>query len=229
MPVLESNSAAPIRRTRVYLVDDLAILRAGFRAMLAEHDSIEVVGDSGDPHAAIEAIGELRPDVVLLDITMPELSGVDAIPKIRAVSPKSKFVMLTHHEGERFVDEAMKAGASAYLSKDSQPAELVLAIHSAMKGELFVTSAVAGGILRRLRGGAGGASLTNSRVQDLAPREREILQLLAAGRSNKEIARTLGITVANAKKNRQNLQRKLGLQSTAEMALLLNREGLTES
>jgi len=209
----------------VYLVDDLSMIRAGFRSLLAADDRFRVLGDSGDPRPAIEAIGKLRPDVVLLDISMPGLSGIDAIALIRKVHPSAKVIMLTHHEGESFVTQALTAGADGYLSKDSERAELFLAIESVHRGNPFISPKVAGGLLRHGSSKDPGAGVA-TRIEGLTPREREVFQLLALGKSNKEIAKALSMSLGTAKKHRENLQRKLDCHSTAEMAILAIREGL---
>jgi len=217
---------------RVFLVDDQSMIRAGLRSLLSGDPRFEVVGDSGDPRAAIDAIGRLRPDVVLLDISMPGLSGLDAIAKIRKVHPTSKVIMLTHHEGESFVTQALSAGANGYLSKDSEQSELVLAIEAVRRGNPFISPKVAGSLLHRTSvaredGAAGDAGAT--RLESLTPREREVFQLLALGKSNKEVAKVLAMSLGTVKKHRENLQRKLNCHSTAEMALLAMREGLMGS
>ena len=209
----------------VYLVDDLNMIRAGFRSLLSAEDRFRVLGDSGEPRLAIEAIGNLRPDVVLLDISMPGLSGIDAIALIRKVHPAAKVIMLTHHEGESFVTQALSAGADGYLSKDSERAELFLAIESVHRGNPFISPKVAGGLLRHGSAKDPGSSVS-TRVEGLTPREREVFQLLALGKSNKEIAKALAMSLGTAKKHRENLQRKLDCHSTAEMAILAIREGL---
>lgn len=214
---------------RVFLVDDQAMIRAAFRSLLEEQPGFEVVGDSGEARVAIDEIGELRPDVVLLDITMPGLSGIDAIPLVRKASPRSAVVMLTHHEGESFVEQALRAGAQGYLSKDSEPAELALALHAAIRGDSFLSPKVSSGLVARARGGGGEESSHSSRIEQLTPREREVFQLLALGRSNKEVARELGMSLGTAKKHRENLQRKLDCHSPAELARLAIREGLLDS
>jgi DNA-binding NarL/FixJ family response regulator len=218
-----TSAAAPIR---VYIVDDETMIRAGFRSLLTRDPRFEVAGENGDPRKAVTAIGELRPDIVLLDISMPGLSGIDAVPLIRKVHPRSKIVMLTHHEGETFVDQALRAGADGYLSKDSEPTELFLALESVHAEKMYLSPRVAGALLQRGRrpdpiGSAGG-----SRLGSLTSREREVLQLLALGKSNKEVARALDITLGTTKKHRENLQRKLDCHSAAEMALLAIKEGL---
>ncbi len=211
---------------RVYLVDDQSMIRAGFRSLLSKDSRFEVAGESGDPRRAVDAIGSVGPDVVLLDITMPGLSGIDAIPLIRKASPKTKIVMLTHHEGDSFVEQAMRAGADGYLSKDSEPAELALALESVHKGNMFLSPKVAGWLLSRNRSGEKAVNEAKSRIDALTPREREVFQLLAVGKSNKEVAKALEMSLGTAKKHRENLQRKLDCHSAAELALLAIREGL---
>jgi DNA-binding NarL/FixJ family response regulator len=193
-----STSTEDTTPIRVFLVDDQAMVRAGFKSILGKDPRFKIEGDSGDPRAAVDVIGKLCPDVVLLDITMPGLSGIDTIPLIRKVHPKARIVMLTHHEGESFVEQALQAGADGYLSKDSEPQELTLALESVHKGKMYL----------------------------LTPREREVFQLLATGKSNKEVAKALAMSLGTAKKHRENLQRKLDCHSAAELALLAIREGL---
>jgi len=219
------ESAAP---TRVYLVDDLNMIRAGFRSILSADPRFAVVGDSGDARAAIAAIEKSRPDVVLLDISMPGLSGLDAISMIRDVHPSVKVIMLTHHEGETFVNQALSAGADGYLSKDSDPAELALAIESVHRGKMYLSPKVAGVLVSRARGGANPVQVGTSKVQSLTPREREVFQLLALGKANKEVAAMLDLSLGTVKKHRENLQRKLDCHSAAELARLAIKEGLMD-
>jgi DNA-binding NarL/FixJ family response regulator len=211
---------------RVFLVDDQSMIRAGFKSMLAKDPRFAVAGDNGDPRAAIAAIGQTQPDVVLLDISMPGLSGIDAIAQIRKVHPRARIVMLTHHEGESFVEQALQAGADGYLSKDSDPVELTLALESVFRGKMYLSPKVASVLVSRARGGAGPVHVGTSKVQSLTPREREVFQLLALGKSNKEVAKSLGMSLGTAKKHRENLQRKLDCHSAAELALLAIKEGL---
>ena len=219
----------PPETIRVYLVDDQNMLRAAFRSLLAMDPHFEVVGDCGDAREAIERIGELHPDVVLLDITMPGLSGIDAIQPMRKVHPRVRILMLTHHEGESFVEQALQCGADGYLSKDSESAELALAIQAVNRGQPFVSPKVAGGLVSKARAPEQAAPTSASRVGSLTPREREVFQLLALGKANKEVARGLNISLGTAKKHRQNLQRKLDCHSAAELARLAIREGLLQS
>jgi DNA-binding NarL/FixJ family response regulator len=214
------------RATRVFLIDDQAILRAGFKSLLAEVECLDVVGECGDARVGVEMVEELRPDVILLDITMPGLSGIDAIPMLRKVSPRTRIVMLTHHEGQNFVDQALKAGADGYLSKDSDPAELRLAIQAASRGDAYVSPKVSGSLVNKVRGGESGTGVHGTGIASLTPREREVFQLLAIGKSNKEVAFELEMSLSTAKKHRENLQRKLRVGSAAELARIAIREGL---
>jgi DNA-binding NarL/FixJ family response regulator len=221
-----TDAKGPIR---VYLVDDQAVVRASLRSLLASRDELVLVGDSGDPDEALAAIEKARPDVVLLDISMPKLSGLDLLPRLRKLLPRTKVVMLTHHESESIVQQALQSGADGYLSKGSEPEELVIALRAAHTGSAYVSPRVSKGLVRGLRGAEDGAPAPTTRLGTLTPREREVFQRLALGKSNKEVAHELGMTVATAKKHRENLQRKLACSSSAELAQLAIREGLVDA
>ncbi|MFT5052453.1 MAG: DNA-binding NarL/FixJ family response regulator [Chlamydiales bacterium] len=212
---------------QVYLLDDQVMIRSAIRSLLQKNENFEIVGDSGDPREAIDEIEKLAPHVVLCDITMPGLSGIDAVGRIRKCSPKTSVVMLTHHEGESFVEQALQAGAEGYLSKDSDPRELSLAIEAVYRGDPYVSPKVSSGLVSAARNmGPVGKPGPKTRIDSLTPREREVFQLLAVGHANKSVARELGISLGTAKKHRENLQRKLACQSAAELARLAIREGL---
>ncbi len=218
----------PTKKITVFLVDDQTMLRAAFRSLLSQDERFEVLGDSGDAREAIDRIGELRPNVVLLDITMPGLSGIDAIHPIRKAHPKVRVLMLTHHEGESFVEQAIQCGADGYLSKDSEEGELTIAIAAVHRGHPYISPTVAGGLVSKARTRAVAGPAPASRIGSLTTREREVFQLLALGKANKEVAWDLNITLGTAKKHRENLQRKLDCRSAAELARLAIREGLLE-
>jgi DNA-binding NarL/FixJ family response regulator len=208
----------------IYLVDDHSMTRAGMRSLLDGLDGFRVVGGQGDAREAIEEISKIKPDLVLLDITMPGLSGIDAISQIRDVHPAVKILMLSHHEGETFVEQSLQQGADGYLSKDSEADELAIGIRAVMKGQAYLSPKVTRGLIDATRGeGSPGSGLSS-----LTPREREVFQLLALGLANKEVARKLDMSVGTAKKHRENLQRKLDCRSAAELARLAIREGLLE-
>lgn len=205
----------------VYLVEDQTLIRAVFKRVLQSDERFIVLGDTGDPRQAMGDIERLVPDVVVLDIAMPGLSGLDALPQIRASSPKTRIVMLSHHEGESFVRRALDGGATGYLSKDSEPDELFLALRTVVQGGTYLSPRVAGAVVAGQRESQGA-------VSTLTAREREVFLLLAIGRSNKEVAADLDMSVGTAKKHRENLQRKLDCHSTAELARLAIREGLLD-
>lgn len=216
------------RAIRLYLVDDQAMIRAAFKSLLSQDARFEILGDSGDPRVALGEILALEPDIVLMDITMPGLSGIDAVGQMRKQGSKAKVVMLTHHEGERFVEQALQAGADGYLSKDSDPAELALALEAVHRGDPFLSPKVSAALVARTRGTVEGEPAPRGRLDSLTPREREVFQLLALGHTNKEVARDLGMSLGTAKKHRENLQRKLDCHSAAELARFAIREGLLD-
>ena len=208
------------------LIDDQAIVRAAFKSLLEQNPNLKVLGDAGDARAGIELVAELRPNVVILDITMPGLSGIDAVAPIKKASPNTKVLIASHHEGQKFVQQALQAGADGYLSKDSDPAELGLAIDSIFRGDSYLSPKVANGIMSRALRGEPMPAGDVSALSVLTPREREVFQLLALGKANKEVAAMLELSLGTVKKHRENLQRKLACQSPAELARLAIREGL---
>jgi DNA-binding NarL/FixJ family response regulator len=213
---------------RVFLIDDQAMIRAALRSLLLQQPGFDVVGDSGDARQGIERVGQLRPDVVLLDITMSGLSGIDAIGPLRGAHPRVRILMVTNLEGETFVEQSIKAGADGYLSKDSDAGELALAVQAVHAGNTYLSPRVSTGVVQRLREGesSGAGARPAGGLNSLTPREREVFQLLALGLSNKVVARKLGMSLGTAKKHRENLQRKLEVSSAAEIARLAIREGL---
>lgn len=215
-------------RIQVYLLDDQIMIRAALRALLGENERLEIVGESGNARDAVAEIERLRPDVVLADIAMPGLSGLDAIPMIRKVAPRTRILMLSQQNAETFVEQALQLGAEGYLSKDSDPSELRIAIEAVHRGDPFVSPRVASGLVSMARREGGGAPPARTRLEGLTPREREVFQLLAVGKSNKEVARELEISLGTAKKHRENLQRKLACQSPADLTRLAIREGLLD-
>jgi DNA-binding NarL/FixJ family response regulator len=210
----------------IVLIDDQAIVRAAFKSLLERTPHFKVVGDAGDARTGIELAQKLRPDVVVLDITMPGLSGIDAVTPIKKASPHSHVLMASQHEGMKFVQQALRAGADGYLSKDSEPEELALAIESVQRGDSYLSPKVANGVMARAVRGEPPAVGDSNALSVLTPREREVFQLLAVGKANKEVAAMLGLSLGTVKKHRENLQRKLDCHSAAELARLAIREGL---
>jgi len=210
----------------IVLIDDQAIVRAAFKSLLERVPHFRVVGDAADARRGIEVVQQLRPDIVILDITMPGLSGLDAVTPLKKASPNTKVLMASQHEGQKFVQQALQAGADGYLSKDSEPEELGLAIESIRRGDSYLSPKVANGIMARAVRGQEPTPSESSALGVLTPREREVFQLLALGKANKEVAAMLGLSLGTVKKHRENLQRKLDCHSAAELARLAIREGL---
>jgi DNA-binding NarL/FixJ family response regulator len=154
------------------------------------------------------------------------MSGIDAVGPLKKASPQTRVLMASQHEGMKFVQQALQAGADGYLSKDSEPEELALAIESIRRGDSYLSPKVANGIMARAVRGEAPAASDSSAVSVLTPREREVFQLLALGKANKEVAAMLGLSLGTVKKHRENLQRKLDCHSAAELARLAIREGL---
>ena len=210
----------------IVLIDDQAIVRAAFKSLLERVPTFKVVGDAGEARSGIALVEKLKPDVVVLDITMPGLSGIDAVGPLKQASPSTRILMASQHEGTKFVQQAVQAGADGYLSKDSEPEELRLAIESIQRGDSYLSPKVAGGLMARAGRGEAAVAADATALSGLTPREREVFQLLALDKANKEVASMLGLSLGTVKKHRENLQRKLDCHSAAELARLAIREGL---
>jgi DNA-binding NarL/FixJ family response regulator len=218
-------SGAPIR---LVIVDDHAVVRAGVRAVFAASAPFEIVGEAGSIAEALTAVEAKRPDVVLLDITLPDGSGLDVVARLIEVSPASRVLMLSVHDGPEYVLRAVRAGAHGYLRKDASPAVLRQAVESVHAGGAFFGAEVAGHLATALRDGASAApaSAPSAAPEALAllgrlsPREREVLSLVAAGRTSKEIAVLLGISVRTAEAHRDSIAKKTGVRSVAGLTRL---------
>jgi len=209
---------------RVVLVDDHAVFRNGLRELLEER-GIDVVGEASDGATAVELVRDVAPDVVVMDIAMPGMSGVEATMESRSVAPCAKVIMLTVSADERDVDEAIAAGACGYLLKDAAVEEIVAGICAAAVGEALLSPRIAAGILERARGNAA-ASLPESARAKLTEREREVLNLMAEGKANAEIAEELFISPHTVKNHVSNILGKLESQTRIEAAVKAARGGL---
>lgn len=211
---------------RVLLADDHTLIRAGMRTLLQGIAGIEVVGEADDGRQALQQIAALRPAIVLMDITMPELNGLEATAQIAKDFPLVRVIILSMHANEEYVWQALRAGAAGYLLKDACTAELELAVRSVARGESFLSPAVSkhviGDFIRRT------GSETSS-VELLTPRQREVLQLIAGGRTTKEIARTLGISVKTVETHRMQLMERLDIHDIAGLVRYSIRTGLARS
>jgi DNA-binding NarL/FixJ family response regulator len=211
--------------TRILLVDDHEIFLEGLRGLLEKHRDLEVVGRAADGRTAVDLARELAPDVVVMDITMPGMNGIEATRRIVAHEPRVRVVALTMHSTRRFMAEALKAGAAGYLLKESAVAELILAIRTVVEGRAYlsprITDVLVSDYVRHVPAG-GSADLSA-----LSPREREVLQLVAEGKSTKEIAGLLHVSVKTIEAHRTQVMEKLRIRSVAGLTKFAITEGLT--
>ncbi|HXF82473.1 MAG TPA: response regulator transcription factor [bacterium] len=206
---------------RVLIVDDHHLFRRGVCALLAGREDIEVVGEATNGREAIERARELMPDVVLMDIKMPELDGLAAARQLKAEMPYVRIIMLTVSETDEDLFEAIKAGASGYLLKNVDPDQLIASVQQVQRGEVPIAPTMAAKILRELTAPA------ETSLQSLTARERQVLELLASGMANKEIAFALKISENTVKNHLRNILEKLHLQNRVQAALYAVRMGLT--
>ena len=208
---------------RVAIAEDHAILRDGLRALLAKEGDIDLCGEAADGHGAVEMAARERPDVLVLDIGLPGLNGVDALRRIRAATPRTAVVVLSMHASPSIVRAALRAGASGYVVKGRGVADLLAAVRAAASGDAFFSPEVAR-IVRdeSLRAPAHDADP----FEALTPREREVLALVARGRTSKEIAAALGLSAKTVEGHRERLREKLGLRTTADLVRFAIEHGL---
>jgi NarL family two-component system response regulator LiaR len=211
-----------IRSIRILVADDHVVVRQGIRALLATEPDIEVVGEAENGKEAVAATERLQPDVILMDLVMPEMDGIEAIRRITGQQPEARILVLTSFAADDKVFPAIKAGALGYLLKDSGPEELVSAIHQVFRGESSLHPAVARKLLQELSH----PPKQPPTPEPLTEREVEVLKLVAQGQSNQEIAEELVISEATARTHVSNILRKLHLASRTQAALYALREGL---
>jgi DNA-binding NarL/FixJ family response regulator len=210
--------------TNVLLADDHQHMRQGVRSMLDAQEGLHVIGEADDGRTAVRLAKELRPDLVIMDVTMPDLNGIDATRQIRAENPRVKVIALSMHAERQFVMEMLGAGASGYLPKDCPVDELLTAIGAVMRGDTFLSPKVTGLLVKEV---VGGVPEAGAFCGTLSPREREVLQLVAEGKSSKEIALMLHLSSMSVEGLRRQIMDKLKLYSVAELTRYAIREGVT--
>ncbi len=211
---------------RVILADDHRMVRDGLRAVL-ERAGVEVVGEAATGHEALTEVRRLRPDVVVMDIGMPELNGIDATKRLIAEFHGLKVLALSMNADRRYVIAMLEAGAAGYLLKNSASEELLIALDAVARGETYLSPAIAGSVVARAIQGS--PTIPSSEQRPLTVREREVLQLVAEGKSSKEIGVILHIAVPTVETHRRQIVEKLNLRTIAELTKYAIREGLTST
>ena len=207
---------------RIMVADDHVLVRQGFKMILAAQPDMQIVGEAANGREAVEQAEKLQPDVVLMDVTMPELNGIEATRRLATASPRTRVLALSMHKDAVYVREILRAGARGYLLKDSAEADLIAAVRSVAKGEGYLSPSVSDAVLTDYR-----RHVTDP-LDLLTTREREVLQMIAEGKTNKEIATTLNLSVYTIEAHRGRIMEKLNLHSTGELVRFALRSGLID-
>ena len=210
------------RRMRILLVDDHAVVRRGFRAILSAEPDMEVVGEASNGREAVAQAEALQPDLAVMDVSMPELNGIEATRRMAAASPRTRVLALSMHKDAVYVREILRAGARGYLLKDASDTDLLTAIRVVARGEGFLSPGVSDAVLNDYR-----RHVTDP-IDLLSSREREVLQMIAEGKTNKEIATTLNLSVYTVEAHRGRIMEKLNLHSAGELVRFAVRKGLID-
>ena len=212
-------------RHTVLIAEDHALMREGLKALLKTDPTVGVVGEAKDGRETIELVRELEPDLLLLDLSMPRLHGLDAIQEIRRNGPPTKILVLTVHKDEEFILEAFKAGADGYILKDASHVELEIAMESVLSGRRYVSPSISEMVIEGFLEGRKTLKPESS-WESLTSREREVLKLIAEGHTNKDISNLLCISVRTVETHRSNLMRKLNVHNVAELTAMAAEKGL---
>jgi DNA-binding NarL/FixJ family response regulator len=204
-----------MNKIRILIAEDHAMVREGLKLLISSQSHLQVIGEAENGQVAVERARELMPDIVLMDVSMPEMNGLKATEKLRQECPHIKVLALTRHKDQGYVQEVMRAGAAGYVLKQNTAAELIHAIDAVASGGNYLDPAIAGKLIRR---SIGSQTKPNSEMLgELSPREAEVLRLIAWGYSNKEIAARLEISIKTVEAHKANASRKLGLQSRIDI------------
>lgn len=212
-----------MKKIRVLLVDDHAILREGLRALLSHYQDVEVVGEAQDGFEAIEQSQKLQPDVIIMDIAMPGLNGIEATRLILQNNPKARILVLTQYNDWRYIQPLLQAGASGYVTKRALGTDLIAALMTVHRGETFLQPSVASKVAEQVRSQA---TVTENVAETLTTRERQILKYIVLGKTNPQIAVLLSLSVKTVEWHRTNLMRKLDAHSAADLVRTSLQQGL---
>ena len=222
--VLSVGVGERMEDARILIADDHKIFREGLRTLLSNQRGVKVVGEADNGRSTVSMAAELRPDVVIMDVAMPELNGIDATRQISSLCEATKVLALSMHADSRFVTRMLTAGAHGYLLKDCAFEELTLAIQTVLSDDVYLSPGVAGVVVRAMQSRT---TELGTKAPELTPREREVLQLVAEGRTTREIAARLHVSVKTIETHRKQIMDKLELRSVAELTKYAVREGLT--
>ncbi len=211
-----------MNKIRLLIVDDHAIMREGIRALLTLHEDIEIVGEAGTGQEAIQKARELTPDVIIMDVAMPDMDGIEATRRIIKDNLKSKVLILSQYDSAEYILSAIKAGVSGYVPKRALGSELISAIRAVYNGESFLHPSAASAVVKDYRS----RSQEGDAFEQLTPREREVLKLIAEGMTSREIAEKLFISIKTVVGHRTKVMEKLGLHNRTELIKYAMRKGL---
>ena len=211
-----------MKRIRILLADDHGVVRQGFKMILGAQADMEIVGEAANGREAVEQAERLKPDIVVMDVAMPELNGIEATRRLAESAPHVRVLALSMHKDSVYVRETLRAGARGYLLKDSGANDLVAAVRAVASGEGYLSPAVSNAVLDDYR-----RHVTNA-IDLLTTREREVLQMLAEGQTNKEIAATLNLSVYTVDAHRGRIMEKLNLHSINELVRFAVRNGMID-
>jgi two-component system response regulator NreC len=213
------------QKFRIVIAEDHTILREGLKSLLCSSPNFEIAGEAEDGRGAIQSVGKLKPDLILLDLSMPRMTGLDAIREIKRQNPETKVLVLTVHKTEEYILTALKAGADGYVLKDATHTELMIAVKSVLSGKHYISPGISDKVLEGYLEGRKTLK-TQTSWETLTQREREILKLIAEGYKNKEIANYLCISPKTVEKHRANLMEKLDLHNVQALTTLAIEKGL---
>lgn len=227
----EMATSKNVRRVRVLVADDHVVVRKGLRALFEAQSAWDVVAEARDGREAIEMAGQFQPDLIILDITMPQLNGLDAIPRILKASPSSHVLVLSMHDEEELIQRTLRSGANGYVLKSDAEQSLLTAAEAVLSGRRFVSPSVTRVVLNRSQGDRTSTGAPHGRKHEfscLTGREQEVIQLLAEGKSNKQVADLLSISVRTAENHRARLMKKLGVGSLSGLVRYAVRNNIIQ-